>query len=273
MGAHRAKDSKMSYIRKIAKFITLPIWNKEKRKQAREQVENFIHKVLNTEYYQCHQIFNQIYQENRAIGFDKYHLISLGYNCFGRMTFNFWGLKPRKADGEKTMPFDISVHDLPVVVKLLQTHFKDYFQVEYDEKEKFWRHSKYKISFVHDHEENIEVFKERYTNRIKALDETISDKTPCLFFAYYEGEVKATDINALYEVLCKICAHKKFKLVYMVFNHQLPEGINKEIAVYSDNYPEGYVHMDKFTKFKKNGLRFERGVVEFTRHQIEELIK
>ena len=117
----------MNLIRKTAKLLTLPILNKNERKDARAKVEKLLHRVFKTERYRCEQAYLQILQDNRALGFERYHLVSLGYNCFGRMTFNYWGLKPRKADGEKTMPFDISVHPLSTVIKLLQTRFADYF--------------------------------------------------------------------------------------------------------------------------------------------------
>lgn len=266
-------EKQMSFIRKTARLLTLPVIGKEKRKAARIKTEDFLHYLFKTEYYRCGQIFNRIYEENRGIGFNKYHLISLGYNCFGRMTFNFWGLKPRKADGEQTMPFDIAIHPLPAVIKALETHFGNYFNVSYDAKEKYWVNPEEGICFVHDHEEDLALFTERYHNRIAAFDAAVADKVPCLFFAYNDGAVKAEDINRLHEVLGKICPHKKFKLVYMVFNAPLPENINTDIAVYRADYPQGYVHMDKFTKYKTAGLSFEKGVVEFTVKEVERLIK
>ena len=264
----------MKNIRKIARFVTLPIIGKERRKTARQKTEAFLHKFFKTEYYRCEQIYLREYEENKKIGFEKYHLISLGYNCFARMTFNYWGLKPRKSDGEKTMPFDISIHPLESVIRLLDSHFAHYFdKIEFSPEDNCWINPELKITFVHDHENDKELFLERYHNRIKALDEAINDNIPCLFFAYNDGETEATQINQLYQVLTKICAHKPFKLVYMVFNAPLPEGIDKNIASYQADYPQGYVHMDKFTKYTQAGLGFEKAVVEFTRAQLKSFLK
>lgn len=260
-------------IRRIAKIITLPIINSEKRKEKRQKVENFIHKFLNTEQYRCEQVFNRYYSENKKLNDGSYHLISLGENCFGRMTFSYWGLKPRKADGEKTMPFDISIHPLKTVNSLLETKFKSYFDdIEYDKEKQYWVNPQKNILFVHDLENDRKLFEERYRQRIQNLYEVIEDNKPCLFFCYRDGEVDASDINKLYEILNKLCAHKAFKLVYMVFNAPLPDGINKEIATYQQNYPKGYRHMDKFTKYTSAGLSFEQGVAEFTKKQIQNLL-
>ena len=264
----------MKSIRNIARLTTLFIPNQEKRKTARLKVENFLHKLFKTEYYECSTIFNERYRQNRAIGFEKYHLISLGQNCFVRMTMSDWGLKARKADGEKTMPFDISVHPLKTMIKMLKTHFNGYFDnLEYDNEKQCWINSQLGIEFLHDHETDKNIFIERYHNRIAALDEALQDKKPCLFFAYQDKETQAADINELYDILAKLCAHKNFKLVYMVFNHPLPQGINSAVATYQADYPEGYRHMDKYTKFEHAGLSFEKPVVEFTRAQLLELLK
>lgn len=263
----------MSAIRKAARILTLPVCGKERRKQARAALEKNLHKLFKTEYYRCGRIYEQMCVENKQIGFAKYHLLSLGYNCFGRMTFNYWGLKPRKADGEKTMPFDISVHPLETVIALLQNRFAGYFDdIEYSQKENCWKNTKLNITFVHDHENDRRLFEERYRTRIDNFYEALEDKIPCLFFAYTDGEASADSINRLEQVLSEICAYKPYKLVYMIFNHPVPEGINDKAAVYRADYPQGYVHMDVQTKYTTNGLAFERGVVAFTRGEIEKLL-
>lgn len=264
----------MNLIRKTAKLLTLPILNKNKRKTARTEVENFLHRAFKTEHYRCEQAYLATLQSNRALGFEHYHLLSLGYNCFGRMTFNYWGLKPRKADGEKTMPFDISVHPLPTVVKLLQTRFDRYLDgAVYDAGEQCWKNSELGITFVHDHENDRKLFQERYANRIAAFYAAVEDERPCLFFAYTDAEANAAQINELNAVLKRLCPRKRFKLVYMIFNHPLPRGIDSDIAVYRVDYPKGYIHMDIYTKYHKAGFEFESGVVAFTRRQIEQLLR
>lgn len=259
--------------RLFAKIMTYCVIGKEKRKEKRIQLEEFLHKLFHTEYYRCKQIFEQSYQENRQIGLDKYHLISLGNNCFGRMTFSYWGLKPRKADGEKTMPFDISIHPLKTVNDLLENHFQGYFDdIEFDEQKGYWINPQLNIAFVHDHENDKTAFIEKYQNRIKALDAVLQDNVPCVFFAYQDGAVKGEEINKLYTILKQLCAHKPFKLIYMVFNAPLPENIDADIATYRADFPVGYRHMDKYSKYTQNGLTFEKNVVDYTKQQIIALL-
>lgn len=260
-------------IRKIARLLSLPVVFPEMRKHARNRIEAFLHRFFKTEYFRCEQIVNQVYQKNKKIGFEKYHLISLGKNCFGRMFFTFWGLKPRKAEGEKTMPFDITIHPLKTVIQLLQTHFQTYFNdLVYSETYHYWTNPSLDIQFPHDFETDKSIILERYKNRIQALDDVLADQIPCLFFAYTDTEASADEINALNNLLAHLCAHKKYKLIYMVFNHPLPFGIDENIAVYQADYPKGYVHMDKYTKFTKPGLSFELPIAKFIYYRIKELI-
>ncbi len=255
----------MNTIRTISRLLTLAIPGKERRKRCRLQSEAFIHKILQTELHLCKSVFEQDYAKHREFQQNHaYHLISLGYNCFARMTFSFWGVKPRKADGEKTMPFDISVHPLTTVTTLLQSDFQQYFdKIEFDEIKQCWVNRALNIEFVHDKENDRDLFVSRYQNRIESLKSAISDDIPCLFFCYTEQPCRAEDINALDACLSKICAHKQYKLCFMIFNNTVPAGINSGIAVYAADYPVGYRHMDKFTKYCKAGLTFEKQVVDF----------
>ena len=261
----------MMNIRKTAKFLTLLIPNKKKRKLSSQKVENFLHKLFNTEHYRCEQIYQKVCNNNKSIGFDKYHLISLGYNCFGRMTFNYWGLKPRKADGERTMPFDISIHPLDSVISIIENNFSDYLDdIEYREQDNYWINKKYNIFFVHDHENDRKTFEERYKARITSFCDAIKDDVPTMFFCYTDKKADAKEINQLNNVLSKICTHKKYKLIYMIFNNHIPAGIDNNIATYQANYPQEYAHMDINSKYKYSGLNFEKGIVDFT---YDELIK
>lgn len=50
-----------------------------------------------------------------------YKIVSLGCDCFSRTIPTLWGIKPRKKQGEKGCPFDLSDNPLPAVVKYLET--------------------------------------------------------------------------------------------------------------------------------------------------------
>ena len=81
-------------------------------------------------------------------------LISLGEACMARTLATRWGLKASKKLGEKTHPFDLSVHPAPCISTLLESNFCNYLDIEdlsiQPEKARIFnkRHS---ISFNHDY--------------------------------------------------------------------------------------------------------------------------
>ena len=56
-----------------------------------------------------------------------YEIVSLGTNCLPRTILTRAGIKPTKAEGELSTPFDLVAHKLSNIVHYLQTDFSDYF--------------------------------------------------------------------------------------------------------------------------------------------------
>ena len=56
-----------------------------------------------------------------------YEIVSLGVNCLPRTILTRWGIKPKKADGELSCPFDLVAHSPETILKCLQTNFEGYF--------------------------------------------------------------------------------------------------------------------------------------------------
>lgn len=110
----------MKFLKSVSRLLTIPVLGKERRKRARLEVEEALNALFRTEKYIYTRRFEQAAALNLSLPRQNFHVISLGTNCFPRMTLNLWGLKPRKAEGEPSMPFDLSVHPLPVVVKYLK---------------------------------------------------------------------------------------------------------------------------------------------------------
>lgn len=141
----------MKFLKSVSRLLTIPVLGKERRKRARLEVEEALNALFRTEKYIYTRRFEQAAALNLSLPRQNFHVISLGTNCFPRMTLNLWGLKPRKAEGELSMPFDLSVHPLPVVVKYLKNHFEGYFDaVEFDEKNGYWVNPSDGIKFIHD---------------------------------------------------------------------------------------------------------------------------
>lgn len=59
-----------------------------------------------------------------------YSYISLGYDCLPRTLLTKWGIMPPKKKGTLTCPFDLSVHPLSAVIRLIESNFSDYLSPE-----------------------------------------------------------------------------------------------------------------------------------------------
>lgn len=57
-------------------------------------------------------------------------IISLGCDCLFKQYLTEMGYKPRKAQGELTLPFDLAVHTYESAVKILDTDFEGYLNTE-----------------------------------------------------------------------------------------------------------------------------------------------
>lgn len=263
----------MKVLKSIARMLTLSIPGKIRRKNARLKVEDFLNALCKTEKYRCGRRFEQEVSVNKSLPREQFHIISLGTNCFVRMTLNLWGLKPRKADGELSMPFDLSVHPLPVVVKLLETHFEGYFKhIEFDEKNGYWINSELGIKFIHEKENNREAFIERYRKRIENFYAALQDDKPCLLVCHDMRSVDGQQINALWAAVQKLCPHKKIKLIAAVFNGTVGN-CNENINIYTNEFPyKGYLYMDKMVKFTKAGYAFEEPFVRLCREEVLNLL-
>lgn len=264
----------MKLLKNISRFATILIPGKGNRKTARLKAEDFLNALFCTEKYRCQRHFEKEFGINKNLPQKDYHIVSLGTNCFARMTLNLWGLKPRKAEGGLSMPFDLSVHPLSAVIKYLNNHFAGYFDdIEFDEKNGYWVNPRDNIKFIHEKENNRQAFIERYQQRIENLYAAFNDDKPCLLVCHDCGIADGDKINELYNVLQNYCGHKKFKLLLAVFNGTVGK-CDENIKVYTDNFPyKGYLYMDKNVKYTMAGFRFERPFVCCCREEVINLLE
>ena len=69
----------------------------------------------------------------------QYEIVSLGCYCIARTVLTRQGLKPRKAQGELSCPFDLVLHDVDRVTHYIKNDFESYFDDLYYEKYKrYW---------------------------------------------------------------------------------------------------------------------------------------
>ena len=264
----------MNTAKTISRLVTLPIPFKNYRKNSRKKIEEILNLVLAPEKAKCLRDFKKEYIYNTNLPRDKFHIISLGTNCFVRMTLNLWELKPRKAEGEKTMPFDLSIHPLQSILDFLKNDFNGYFEnVVFDEQNQFWVNPRYGIKFIHDKVNDRQLFEKRYKARIENFNSALSDNKPCLFICHVLGNPDVRLVNNLYETLKNKCTNKNFKLILAVFNGVL-EDCDKNIKIYARNFPyENYLYMDKNVKFSQSGYEFEYNFMNCCRTELLNLLE
>ncbi len=210
---------------------------------------------------------------------NKYQIISLGHNCLPRTVLTRWGLKPRKTEGEKTLPFDLATFETFEITKNIKEDFKDFFNnLEYKQSKTLFKNKSYWIKapdcieFVHDKNINqndksklIDLYKNRILNFKKALDKN----TPILFVQLV-GD--CDDTENLYNALNDKRRGKPFKVLIID-----PLGIcgtkNKEIHILKIKYPNKYYQKYWWTKpfyLSKAGKEFERQIATKANLLLEE---
>lgn len=111
------------------------------------------------------------------------HIISLGRNCLPRVILTHSGYKPRKAQGELTLPFDLSIHSYENVCSLIENDFKFYIDANFIEiKEEKIVHTYYKgVEFPHESgAKYIEFFsKNNFEELVKKFQKRVEN-----FYAY-----------------------------------------------------------------------------------------
>lgn len=250
------------------------------RKFLREKLNYFCEFCLQSEAYRGEKVFYQLSSQCQKLDKEKYFLVSLGLNCFVRIITTCWKIKRRKAEGEISMPFDLAVHNLPAVIDIIASDFKDYFVgSEFDEEMGCWVNRRYHIKYVPEKENNREVFEHRLAQRIENFRKMLKDERYCLFVTAcfddmnFFGEqivCDETNINKLYEVLAQARQGRPFDLL-AVCNDDKLLNCRPEVKVCHASLPyEGYIYMNHGPNhLTKEGSAFEEKII----HSCYDLIK
>jgi hypothetical protein len=216
-----------------------------------------------------------------------YEIVSLGMNCLPRYILTIGGLKPRKAEGELTCPFDVCIHPIETIVSALENDFKGYYDDIYFKRYKRWfldfRQKGYwekpdGTVFVHDKDcKTIDELKDKLKLREQNLNLIINSDMPVVFVLYVRFPESRVYVNKLYDILNKkISNRKKFVLAVLDFNGiDLNLDYNKEIKVLNmeepiPNFPNDW-NRKRFVK-SKFGKYIHRSVCSFVRNIIDEEI-
>lgn len=201
----------------------------------------------------------------------SYRIISLGSDCFSRTIPTLWGLKPRKRQGEKGYPFDLSDHPLPAIVKYLENDFRDYFEsLEFNEQLQYWLILKDGILYCHEddcNKDSKETIIKRFSQRINNLRYILQeDNKPTLFISNFCPLLAPTDITEikhlyerLYAKIKELRQTRPFEFLIVdtsgkLKNIEFSKGIN---LLSCDFLPQPYVWHQPQYQYKKSGLKFE----------------
>lgn len=163
----------------------------------------------------------------------KYEIVSLGQNCLSRTILTRWNIKPSKAEGELSCPFDLVKHELSRINYYIENDFEGYFDDLFFilRKRNFldfrgkglWRKNDGTI-FFHDKDCRIndrDKLIRRISARIDNFREIIKSDTPILFVLnicdFHKNCNADMEIKNLYNTLKKVRENKYFKLAVFDF--------------------------------------------------------
>ncbi|MCM1338060.1 MAG: papain-like cysteine peptidase [Muribaculaceae bacterium] len=159
-------------------------------------------------------------------------IISLGTNCLVRNILTRHGIKPSKAQGELSCPFDLVLHPISVIVNAIENDFADYLDgfyydvakrrniFDFFRKDSCWRKTD-GTEFAHDKDfksGDLEKLKDRIGRRVANFREIIGSDSKLLFVINIRDAESRSYINKLYDILKVKCKSKKFVLAVLDFN-------------------------------------------------------
>lgn len=192
----------------------------------------------------------------------KYY-ISMGNFCLPRSFLTEWGIKPRKSEGELSLPFDL-LHIDPIALNYyFLFSFRHFFSnVEFNKEENVFKSVRghYRL-FNHDKDcgDNFTMLMNRYKNRIANLKKIMKSKENILFVQACENCYM--DVDNLYEILRFYRKNNPFKLILLDLccsKSINKKNINKNITIIKEPYPtDDYLWWSKDCRKSDAGIDFE----------------
>lgn len=216
--------------------------------------------------------------------FDGVEFVSLGEDCFSRTLATRWGLKKFAALGEKSAPFDLSVHRIAVATALIARDFADYLDpadLVYNPQADHCAHRRLGVQFNHETgpefaADNFAPLIARYQARIENLRAVMaSDRPIALVFHGCRPHLAPLGdaIDRLWDTVADRWGAQGKRLICI---NTWPHGVEitptettrPEVAVLDIHYPRpGYIwHAARFA-FAEDGVAFEAECADFVRRE------
>lgn len=178
-----------------------------------------------------------IYFFFKRINLNKnYRIISLGNNCFPRVIATANKLKPRRAKGEKSCPFDLAFSDIDITTELINNNFDNFFEGLEKNNDGHWTNPNIKMRYVHDDTLSKEEFIKRYQTRIKNIYTYFSEENKHKFILVRFGTlITQEQIKHLQQVLEKYMDKNDFDIILINQSEEICNYSEERVHVINQN--------------------------------------
>ncbi len=275
---YELKVSPLRYIKTkkfLVKLLTFALFPKKFRKKVKKYLayklgigEKPFSKKNKIKFEKSQQEF---FKECAAIDWNKYQIISLGSSCLSRTLPTFWGLKPRKKDGEKSYPFDLCACNITGIMQNLQNDFAEYFDgLVWSKPFNHYVNVKKGIYYLHeddlsDKPEDLETLHKRFKERINNFREALKSDKPIIFIFHYGDKLCCSypeEFDALYTEIKKLRGDKPMSF-FVVDTTQSLQPKFQDVEYYIPDFlPRDYVWHVEAYRYTKEGIRFESEMMQ-----------
>lgn len=222
-------------------------------------------------------------RRQNLLDFEGVELLSVGQDCFSRSVMTRWGMKKFAALGEKSGPFDLSVHQMETTIRLIETDFAGYLdtsQLVFNEKLNYPVHRGNRTHFNHETgqeftENGFAALVERYERRIANFNAVMESGRPTLILLHHvkpQNEGAGDEIDRLWRAIeGRWGAANKLLVSVNTWAHAsevLPMGTAHpaNVRMIDVAYPmPGYIWHKLQHTFSAAGCAFEREVMQQVR--------
>ncbi|MDZ8188156.1 MAG: DUF1796 family putative cysteine peptidase [Nostoc sp. ChiSLP02] len=214
------------------------------------------------------------------------HIISLGYSCLPRTILTRQGYKQTKAQGELTLPFDLSLHHYDGLCEIIKSSFKDYCNSDFliVTEDNYIEHTKYNVRFRHEsidgkHElyaaNNFAKLIELYRARIANFYRYIADDNILFVCEHntYPSRLNQVIKCVFPQLTYKIVTLNTFFPGQIVMSDFYPVEIyQKEIDYYPLPFPsDNYVWWEPQSFTSDSGIKFENRIGDIISKYVDKI--
>jgi hypothetical protein len=235
-------------------------------------------------------LIDQVRQRRKNLEeFAGIEFVSLGEDCFSRTLTTRWGLKKPAGLGEKSAPFDLSIHRAGVTAGLIARDFANYIDpadLVFNEKTNHCYHQRLGVQFNHETgrefaADNFAPLIAKYAARVDNFRAVMASGRPLalVFHGVRPHEVPLGErIARLWDVVAARWGSENKRMIcintWPCGAEVVPTKVDRpEVAVLDLHYPRpDYVWHLGHVAFSEDGIAFEARCADFVRHEARLLL-